>query len=402
MKKIILRTLLVLAILITLLVLGIIYLVKVKNSYEVITKDVEYTDSLRYAKSGHIIIDVYINDLKKSYPFILDNGASTIIFDNLLEEIDLNIVAYSPTRDASKSISFNPIYKLNKIELESGIIVENIAAENFNSDFFTCNKNVYGIIGRDIMKYFVWQFDFANNSYTVKSDTNIVLNNENVISIPLNKFSKTKDYMELSINNNKKKLVVDLGSTSSIRYELASDSIEYYFKHTNKKIIGDSGYGLNGKAKNRDNYVILFHEVKINNNVFNNVEGSVSNRTADIIGLKFLKNFKTTFNFPRNTLTLEPNDSLIFRTGHFGYSPEMKDNKMFIQVIIKNSQADKLGLKVGDEIIKINNTNIDNNFNFCKYNISELDTLELSIKRNNIIKNYTIIRDYYFINGSSY
>jgi len=396
MKKVILRTLLVLAILIALLILGIIYLIKVKNSYEVITKDVEYTDSLRYAKSGHIIIDVYINDLKKSYPFILDNGASTIIFDNLLEEIDFSIVAYSPTRDASKSISFKPIYRLNKIKLESGIIVENIAAKNFNSDFFNCNKNVYGVIGRDIMKYFVWQFDFTNNSYTVKSDTNIVLNNKNAINIPLNKFSRTKDYIELLINNNKKKLLVDLGSTSSIKYELNSDSIEYYFKHTNKKIIGDNGYGLNGKAKNRDNYVILFNEVKINNNIFNKVEGSVSNRTANIIGLKFLKNFKTTFDFPRNSLTLEPNDSLVFRTGHFGYSPEMKENKMFIQVIIKNSQADKLGLKVGDEIIKINNMTIDSNFNFCEFNVFELDTLELSIKKDDKIKNYTIIRDYYF------
>ena len=373
-----------------------IYIGTVVDSTTVITKNIDYLDKLVYSKSGHILINVKINGSEKEYPFILDNGSTTAIFDNLLDEFNLSKILYLPSRDANKTFIFKPVYKVNTMKIDGGITISDISVKSFDSDVFKCNKNVYGVIGHDIMKYFIWQFDFTNNTYYITSDTNTISSRINQITLPLNKFSDSRDYTEIFINNKKHKFLIDLGSTSSIRFQINTDSINVLFKNKNKKIIGVGGSGFNGKIKKQNNYIVLFDSIKINNDKFHKVKGSLSNKTGNMIGLEFLKNFKITFNYSKNKLTLESNDTVNFIPKRFGFKLDMIDNKLKIITIVENTLPYNSGLKVGDEIVKINEIRINEKFDLCNFDISKYDTLNLSIKRAEEIKEYKIIKDYYF------
>ena len=202
MKKIILRTLGSLGILIVLIIGLVTYTFIITTQEKIVTTNVNYCGKFSYASSGHLLINVYLNGSKKAYPFILDNAATTIVFDNLLEEFDFKRVTFLPTRDANKNISIRSVYRLETLKLESGIVVTDISSKCFKSDFFPCNEEVYGIIGKDVMKNFVWQFNFKEKIYAVTSDIKDLEFDKNAIQIPFNKESNYNDLVTIKINDN--------------------------------------------------------------------------------------------------------------------------------------------------------------------------------------------------------
>jgi len=398
MKKIILKTLAVIGVLIMLIVGVIIYSFIVTTKKKVITTKINYTGSFSFASSGHLLIDVYINGSDKAYPFIVDNAATTIIFDNLLTEFDLDKVAYLPTRDANKTWSLNPVYKIDKIKLENGITVTGLTSSMFSSDFFTCNNNVYGLIGKEVLENFVWQFNFKEQNYTVTSDDEDLTFGENIIKIPFDTTSNYHDLITININNNQEKIFdLDLGSSGGLKYELEEDSLYYFYKNKNVKILGLTSYGLNGdnKKENKTSYVFM-DSINIDGHNFFNLESRVANKSANIVGLEFFKNFTTTLDFPNKKLTLEPYDSLNFYPKHFGIAFKMEDKKLKVSTLIENTAPHKFGIKIGDEVLKLNNLKVDDSFNYCNLDYNKKDTLRVTIKKEETIKKYIIVKNYLF------
>jgi hypothetical protein len=400
MKKIILRTLLIIGILIALSIGIVVYTVVITTQEKVVTSTIHYSGSFSYAPSGHLLIDVYLNGSKKAYPFFIDNAASTIIFDKLLKEVNLERVAFLPSRDANKNSSIRAVYRLDTLELENGIIVTDIAARSFSSEFFWCNDNVYGVIGKEVLEKFIWQFNFKSQTYTVTSNINALDFRENNIEIPFDTTSNYHDLIAININDNQKYLFdIDLGSTGGIRFELDEDSLAYFYKNKHLEIFGLAGYGVNGfnKSDNKNAYVFL-DSIRIDGHHFYNIESSVANRAYNLVGLEFFKNFTTTLDFPNKRLILEPYDSLSFFPKHFGIAIKMDGQKLKVSSIIEKSIPHQQNIKIGDEVIKLNDLNVDNNFNYCGLFYDTKDTLILKIEKDGAIRDYIIYKKYLFKN----
>lgn len=398
MKKIILRTLAVIGILILLFIGVVIYSFVVTTQEKVVTTNVNYTGMFSYSPSGHLLIDVYINGNDKPYPFIIDNGATTIIFDNLLEELDLNRMAFLPTRDANKNISIGSVYRIDTIKLENGIVVTDISSLSINPNFFNCNKNVYGLIGKEVLENFVWQFNFKEQTYTVTSDVKNLKFNENTIEIPFNAASNYYDLLTININKNEERIVeIDLGSTGGIKYELPVDSLDYFYKNKNIETLGVNSYGLNGydENSNKTSYVFI-DSISIDGNQFYNLESRVSKKSSNLLGLQFFKNFRTTLDFPNKLLILEPYDSLNFYPKHFGITFKMEDKKLRVSSLIENTAPHQFGIKIGDEVLKLNNLKVDDSFDYCNLDYYKKDTLRITIKKDETIKEYIITKQYLF------
>jgi len=398
MKKIILRSLAVIGILILLFIGVVIYSFVVTTQEKVITTNVNYTGMFSYAPSGHLLIDVYINGSDKPYPFIIDNAATTIIFDNLLEELDLNRVAFLPTHDANKNISIGSVYRIDTIKLENGIVITDIASKCFSSNFFACNDNVYGLIGKEVLENFVWQFNFKEQTYAVTSDRKNLTFSEDTIEIPFDSASSYHDLIVIKINDNQKQVVdIDLGSTGGIKYELEEDSLDYFYKNKNIEILGLTSYGLNGdnKRENKTSYVFM-DSIRIDGNQFYNLESRVANKALNIVGLEFFKNFRTTLDFPNKLLILEPNDSLNFYSKHFGIAFKMEDKKLRVSSLIENTAPHQFGIKIGDEVLKLNNLKVDDSFDYCNLDYYKKDTLRVTINAGETIKEYIIAKQYLF------
>jgi len=213
-----------------------------------------------------------------------------------------------------------------------------------------------------------------------------LLFSDEAIEIPFNKESNYHDLVTININNNEKRIIdIDLGSTGGIKYELTEDSLNYFYGNSNVEILGLTSYGLNGlnKSFNKTSYVYM-DSISIAGNSFYNIESSVSNKSLNLLGLAFLKNFTTTLDFPNKQLILEPYDSLNFYPKHFGIGMRMDGKKLKISSIIETSIPHQEGIGIGDEVLKLNQIEIDNNFQYCGLDFDEKDTLRIVIKKEDV------------------
>ena len=379
-------------IIISILIAILIYTTVVTSKQKIKISNNKYKGSIGYSQSGHILVYVKINGSEKTYPFILDNGAKTTIFDNILTDFNFSTVAYLPSRDVNKKLSFKPVFRIDTLTINNNIIVSKASAILHSSKIFKCDKNIYGIIGKDLMKELIWQFDFENNKYFVTNNINNLKFKKDTFSV---NFSG-KGKINILINNNETELLIDLGSTSSIKYKVKIRDNDKYFKNKWLKIYGNTGFGLNGYNNSIKTSQVYIDSIQFGNKSFYKIDGVIAEKTLNIIGLDFLKNFNLTFDFPNKKIFFAPNNKQFFRRKHFGFKPIIKDSTLQIGTLFEGSILEEKGVKVGDPIVKINNINIDKEFNLCNFNPSIFDTLNISVKIFDDTNSYKLIRYYYF------
>ena len=117
------------------------------------------------SNSGHILISVKINDDDTVYPFILDSGASNIIFKNKLSEFQFENSGLGIGKGANGNYFLTDIKKIERLNIKK------ISFKNFNVNEvehnFDCFDDYYGIIGLGLMHNLNWQIDFNNQEVIV-------------------------------------------------------------------------------------------------------------------------------------------------------------------------------------------------------------------------------------------
>ncbi len=91
---------------------------------------------------------------------------------------------------------------------------------------------------------------------------------------------------------------------------------------------------------------------------------SLNNINLNIIGMDFIKRFNVLVDYQNYQLYLQPNPNFRKTDDSFFFKKGMKPNNSIadgfrIMNLYVNSIAEKAGLKIGDEIISINNIRID-------------------------------------------
>jgi membrane-associated protease RseP (regulator of RpoE activity) len=117
-----------------------------------------------------------------------------------------------------------------------------------------------------------------------------------------------------------------------------------------------------------------------------------TNRRIGLIGLDFMRDYVTTFDWKNKKITLSDYLSTkIFDT--FGYYAVFQDDKIVVHSLIQNSIAEQQGLRNNDHIVKINDHDVSTISlqDFCQIKDPYLqDTVKLSVKRNNEILNFVL------------
>ena len=196
-----------------------------------------------YSTSGHILINAKINDNEKDYKFILDSGASSFIFTNFREEIQLENNGFAIGKNSSGSFFTTKIKKINSLQIKNLKFINLNAKENdFNID---CLEDVYGIIGIGVMRHLIWNIDFENEIIIVSKKIENFKFQDNRIEIPLteNKFSHhISTSIKFRENNKSTSVLVDLGNSGTLSLKesrVLKDSIN--FKSKNILGIGSTG-----------------------------------------------------------------------------------------------------------------------------------------------------------------
>lgn len=337
------------------------------------------------------------------YNFLLDTGAPSVISPELFQKLQLKSLHSTKISDSNNISNTEIITRVPKMKI-GNLIYENMGVfviDLKNSFALKCFK-LDGIIGANQMAKSYWKLDYENNSCHISSELNqeTIQDFEVVNFIP--KSGQLTPLVNLEIENIRfNQVTFDTGynGTISLPYQKKLDSI------FQRKVVnyGSESAGIYGLGTTKNIYETEVPMTNMNTLELQNQMISFSEDPSMTIGNEIFKFYTIIFDwqakkmyFKRNDRKQKPNE-----VNSFGFSFMKIKNTIQIVRLIKDSEAEKLGMKIGDELISINDTKMQELseeqlcdylfFGFKKFSIG--DTIHVKIKRNNEELNFKLTRE---------
>jgi hypothetical protein len=347
-----------------------------QNTFEFTGKRKKQQISFK-AVRGLVVVPMYINH-KGPFNFILDTGVGiTIITDPLLKDsLNLKYLRKIELGGLGDKIELTA-YTTPFLNLRIGSTeAKSCAAAILDDDILNLSNYagmpIHGLIGYDFFKSFKVRINY--NSQLLKIYQNSLpklINKGNKIELQI---EGNKPYMNISISNAKHqeiplKMLVDTGSGNPI-------CLETYQKNTfplpDKFVTANLGVGLSGNIRG---YKGRINQLKIGKYLldsviaafpyFEDVGSKITtlNRNGSI-GNTLLKKFDVLFDYQNSCMYLKSNNTLkepfeYDMSGMELTSSGKNFDSFFVNRIERGSPADNLGIKIGDQLLRINFNSTD-------------------------------------------
>lgn len=363
------------------------------------------TIPFRYSYSGHILVDVKINNSNRAYPFILDSGAGSYVFKNFTKEHPLEGNGFAFSMGAIGNMFFSRIRKVQSLQIGTATFNElNVKESELN---WNCMDNVYGLIGANVMRHLVWNIDFQKKIIVLSRNLSDKLQNAQAIKIPV-KESEFGHYLSVDLKFRhkgiSKNVRVDLGNAGTLSLGeklLIEDGLNF----KKKKILGIGseglGYAINNKSSDNSFYLVDSLIFKNSDYFVNNVPIKASPSSFNFLGLGFFQKYIVTISWKDKFVILLPSSNdLNFAQKTYGFSPSYnkRQDKMEIKSIIENTPASRAGLPLLSEVVSINQKTFTTSESYCEYNELEFkgDTMNIEIRHNDSIQLFQLTKEFLF------
>lgn len=375
---------------------------KLRKLYDQTTiNDENFSSTIQFQRlsSGHIVVPVVIKH--KEYSFLVDTGTPNIISKELAETLKLEHVSHKKYMDSQDNTLELSLAEIDQIKIGNIAFNKNATIiHDFEKSPPTIRcLDIAGVIGANLMKRAIWQFDFERNEivisdskkYTKDNNTNILkfgtgYSGTPIVKVDINGMSDGKAYIDFGAKGFYK-------SSKRTFKKLCKESVKDLCKTTSG--YGSMASGAFGYEEPDSSYLALVHEFSIGSKDKAKLTDqliTLSNHSDKLIGLEFFENYLTTINWKDKELALTKTksayDHKISTYNSFGFKVVYQDKKLYIGFIYENSPASKSGLEIGDQITKINQFDFDQSTEdqFCTFQNSNIldteDQLTLSITRN--------------------
>ncbi len=359
--------------------------------------------------SNLIVVKLKINN-SDTLNFILDTGVSSFIITDpsLAEKLGLVFSRQVRINGAGENAFINA-----NVSIGHSIALGNVKAEKQNlvvleSDILKLSEYmgipIHGIFGHDLFDRFAVKIDFGTKEIRLYEPKKFKYKKSKGEMYPL-VVTQSKPYIEaieMAQNTDqaftKLRLVIDTGSG----HALMLNTQDRPHIHLPEKVIrANLGKGLNGEINGHigriDRFRIGKYEFK---DVLASFPDSLSfglkfSETAEVrqgsIGGEFLRRFVITFNYREGYLIFKPLNTKkreTFEHDMSGMEVRARGdeyNDFFVSFVTPNSQADKAGVKEGDQIIFMNNKHykeLSINDIYKKLSSKEGTQVEFFIRRN--------------------
>lgn len=316
--------------------------------------------TVTFTLDGHpILIKAKLNDSPKDYTFVVDTGALTLIRQDVANTLGLPEGLEVEANDSSGNSEKIHLVQLQKISV-GDMKVSNCATGILNdskfSEFFP--ENIDGIIGSNFFRFFSVALDFKNKQITLSKSGATLAHHHYTFQIPFTLDIKNGFAPKISCiidDDIKTKAIIDTGTPcTSLSLALVKKTQEFKSGHAIKAIGSMSG-GLAGQSK--EDYILRVNRLHIGDMQLTNIPLSSHSRDNDemLIGDDFLSKYLVTLDYPSGKMYLLSNgESLEKNPLMYGIGLKKLKGKTILSGIWPNSSAPKSGIRVGDEIIKIN------------------------------------------------
>ena len=377
MLKIIGRTLLVLLVVVVLAIGYVVYQLfsQFKKFDQVkLTNTTEVYDTLRftYSRSGHILVEVGIEQTGKKYPFIMDSGASSFLFENKAEEFELESEGQALVINSSGSFLTAPIKKMGTIQLgAAGFDDFTVKLQSFHND---CGNEAYGLLGKDVMRHLIWQINFEEQYMLMTTNEEKLTFAENSIIVPLRENNSSHHlYASFMINGDSSRVsaMVDLGNNGVLSLE--EKSVQKYLPNMpRKRILGEGSKGIGSGEGNTDEADVLAQALVFDgtDQVFNNISIDIGPSKLNMLGLGFLDQFVVSLNWDKKEMVLSPRvEEFDFSYSTYGLRTEYDEEKgqVVARSITEGTSAEAAGIVYQDQILAINEFEFKELADYCAY-----------------------------------
>lgn len=318
----------------------------------------------------YILIKLPLENAKDSITYFFDTGATATLLDkDFARKINLKPNHKQDVTGASGKVSYE-ILVGQKIILSNNEKIENVnlVFENLSRLRKALGRNFDGIIGNDIIKQYITKIDFDKKQITLFSKTEkpsvdgytgIAFQFKNDIAIP--QFPIT---IELSNNTvYSGDILFDSGASGinllmNTPFSIKNNVISKLPKFVNGNSSDLSGNSVSTTAEIKN--------IKIAGFTFNKLPFDISSDKAGvssyedylgILGSGIINRFNLILDYDAKKLYIKPN-SFFDDDFEFPVSPikiNEIDKKITISSVIEGSDAERLGLKNGFQILSINN-----------------------------------------------
>lgn len=294
----------------------------------------------------------------KEYRFMYDTGAPCVISTELYKQLGLEASATSKVGDSS-GVKEKQIYTtLNQVEL-GGINFQDIGAivmDLNTSEIFDC-LDFDGIIGANLMRMAKWEIDYQKNVLRFSDNINKLNTEGESYVLDFSPVRSGTPYVDITVDEViVKNVTFDTGSAGYLTLPAKPFKDLYPNSDTRQSGYGVTSYGAYGPSSLDTSFYVKTNSINIGKLTESNKMIELENRNKEILGNLFLENYRVIMDWDNEIITLYPtvdntdkNDNL----DNFGYNTRFDNQKVTISYIFNQSSADKAGLKVGDEVIKI-------------------------------------------------
>ncbi len=321
-----------------------------------------------------IIVEAKINNSSKTYKFMFDSGAVTVISPKLAKELNLEIKAKSKVGSATDVRRVTPFTKLDQVEI-GGINFQDIgtAIMDFNAsvDLGCLGAEIDGLIGANLMKFAIWQIDFKKKTLQFTDNESNINIGEKRFEIPFTHRGQATPKLYFSVFGKKVKASLDTGKTGSIGLKRSKSFKNVDFEHDS--IAAIKGYGVTASGifgtVTDTTYKVLIENFKLGTLELDTTFIDFAKRSSNLVGNGFLKYFKTTINWKTNKLILEPTEKRpksTFVSEGWGYT--LNKNKLEIVFYYENSPIQRAKIPFGSQVIQVGDQNFENvsTGDYCK------------------------------------
>lgn len=343
---------------------------------------------------GVVIFKAKLDNYKDSLNFILDTGSGGISLDSstVLElkipnvPTDLTIRGIAGIRQVR--FAYNHMLRLPGLNVDS---------LNFHINDYSLLSSVYGfkidgIVGYSFLRRYLVKIDYDRLIIDVFEPGNYryprggVTLKPALAGLPMQytNFTESRNFTG--------RFYLDTGAGLCVLFnqDYCVDSAIF---SPNKKFYASISEGLGGK---KETLLTVLKSFKIGDYTFKNVPVSIFDDEFNVtsypflgglIGNDLLRRFNVIINYPRSEIHLLPNTHFRdeFDYSYTGFSLYLDGTDIIIDDVLKNSPADKAGLKSGDVVIGVEN-DLSNNLQQYKLLLQNpRQKVRILYRRNGII-----------------
>ncbi|HBV15266.1 retropepsin-like aspartic protease [Chryseobacterium carnipullorum] len=305
--------------------------------------------NLRYANDLPFV-QVSING--KSYNFLFDTGAPTVISTTVYAELGLEKKHKSTVKDSQKNKHEQIFTILPEMTVDQAVFKDvGAVVMDFSVSELSCFK-IDGILGANQMAKLFWKINYSENLLEASKDLAQFNPEDYDIVIPFSPRVQKTPVVETDLQGKKINLTFDTGFSGRLKItdkaydaQKALKSIEVY---------GTSSVGAYGAGKPAPGYIFRTADLSLGNKSFSNE--IIATGSTSLIGNDFFKNFIFILDWSANKIYMKRIKNEPVKLESFGFGYRFVDAKPTVAFVF---QEENFPLKIGDTIISINNINLN-------------------------------------------